>query len=107
MKTCILILLGITLLSSSVVAQDVERHVVGTVLLISESSITVETKAKVKTVVSALPQTRFLKAGSVRTIKDLKVGDHVLILAHKTAKGLQAQAVLIGGPKTKPDSHEK
>ena len=56
-----------------------EKHVMGTVTSISDNSITVETTSKKTVPVSLSASTKLQKRGSPATLKDLKVGDKVVI----------------------------
>jgi ribosome maturation factor RimP len=55
-------------------AHGKEKHVMGTVTNISETSITVETSAKQSVTIEVNDKTKFEKSGSAATLKDLKVG---------------------------------
>jgi hypothetical protein len=56
-------------------AHGKEKHVMGTVTSISDSSITVETTAKQSLAVDVNDKTKLEKSGAAATLKDLKVGD--------------------------------
>src|ERR1700693_3183369 len=79
-------------------------HVVGTVSKVAENSITVKTTAGAETAVSVVAQTVFTRNTATVSWKDLKVGDRVVIHAHKTEQGLQAETVEIrvAKPPAKP-----
>jgi Domain of unknown function (DUF5666) len=73
-----------------------EKHVMGTVTSISDNSITVETTSK-KTVTLALSaSTKFQKSGSPAALKDLKVGDKVVIHATGPEEKLVATEIKFG-----------
>jgi hypothetical protein len=68
-------------------------HVMGTVTAVTDKSVTVETADK-KTVEVALTDTTTYQNGSKpATLKDLKVGDRVVIHAVKVKETLQAHEV--------------
>ncbi len=73
-----------------------EKHVMGTVTEVTERSITVEAKEHQKMTVSVVPGTKFTKGTSEATLKDLRVGDRVVIHAVKQGEQLQAHTVRIG-----------
>ena|SRR5437899_2823598 len=65
-----------------------EKHMMGTVTSISENSITVEITSKKTVTVTVSAATKFQKSGSQAALKDLKVGDKVVI--HATGPGREA-----------------
>jgi hypothetical protein len=77
-------------------AHGKEKHVMGTVTNISENSITVETAAKKSVTVEVSDKTEFEKSGSPSTLKDLKVGDKVVIHADVSDNKLVAHEVHFG-----------
>jgi len=83
-------------LSSIVFAHGNEKHVMGTVTSISDSSIAVETTAKKTVLVSLSTATKFIKSGSPATLKDLRVGDRVVIHATGAEDKLVASEVRFG-----------
>ena len=78
-----------------------EKHVMGKVTNISENSITVETTAKQSPMVEVSDKTKFEKSGSPATLKDLKVGDKVVIHASPSGDKLIASEVRFGAMKGK------
>jgi Domain of unknown function (DUF5666) len=68
-------------LSAIASAHGNEKHVMGTVTSISGTSITVKTKSKRTVTVTLSDATKFQKGGSQAALKDLKVGDKVVIHA--------------------------
>jgi len=68
-------------LSVMAFAHGNEKHVMGKVTSISDTSITVETTAKKSVTVEVSDKTKFEKSGAAATLKDLKVGDKVVIHA--------------------------
>ena len=82
-------------------AHGKEKHVMGTVTSISDSSITVETTAKKSITVDVNDKTKFEKSGSPATLKDLKVGDKVVVHADVSGAKLLANEVHFGAMKGK------
>ena len=83
-------------LSAIAFAHGNEKHVMGTVTSISDNSITVETKSKKAVTVTVSATTEFQKSGSPATLKDLKVGDKVVIHATGAGEKLVATEVRFG-----------
>jgi len=77
-------------------AHGKEKHVMGTVTSISDSSITVETTAKKSVTVDVSDKTEFEQSGAAATLKDLKVGDKVVIHAGVSGTKLVANEVHFG-----------
>jgi hypothetical protein len=73
----------------------------GTVISISDSSITVESTAKKSVTLDVSDKTKFEKSGSPATLKDLKVGDKVVIHADVSGTKLVANEVHFGTKKGK------
>jgi hypothetical protein len=92
-------LLCASLLAASTLAHNGMDHVMGTVKNISANSVTVETASpEPKTItVALLPSTKFLKSGAGASIKDLKVGDRVMVEAKENSSDkLEAVSVMFG-----------
>ncbi len=83
-------------LSVMALAHGKEKHVMGKVTNISENSITVETTAKKSVTVGVSDKTKFEKSGAAATLKDLKVGDKVVIHADAAGDKLVANEVHFG-----------
>ena len=102
MKRMLMLLLGTLLLSGIVAAHGDEQHIMGTVTRVTNKAITVtvtpqEDKVHKKSVtVNLVPATKFEKMGAAATIKDIKVGDRVVIHAEKKGDQLEAQIVKVG-----------
>ena len=77
-----------------------EKHIMGTVTAISANSIAVQTVGKEsKTItVSVVSSTKFLKSGADASLKDLKVGDRVVIHPKRNGDKLEAVTVKFGRP---------
>jgi preprotein translocase subunit YajC len=91
-------ILGLFLLSGLALGHEGERHIMGKVIAVSDNSITVETAGKEpKTVTVAITaQTKFVKSGAAASVKDLKVGDRVVIHADMKGDKLEAHEVRFG-----------
>jgi len=91
-------ILALFLLCGLALAHEGERPIMGKVTAISANSITVETAAKEpKTVTVAITaQTKFVKSGAAASVKDLKVGDRVVIHAKENGEKLEASVVSFG-----------
>lgn len=88
-------------LSVTVLAHGKEKHVMGKVTSTADSSITVETASKQSVTVEVNDKTKFEKSGSPATLKDLKVGDKVVIHADVSGDKLVANEVHFGTMKGK------
>jgi hypothetical protein len=73
-----------------------EQHVMGTVTAMTDDSITVQTQAKDPVTVYTMPDTKYEKSGATASMKDLKVGDRVVIHAEKMNDKLMATGVRFG-----------
>ena len=87
MLTRILALIAIVSLAAAAFAHGTDKHVLGTVTKITDTEITVETQTKEVQVVKIAPDTSFVKSGASATLKDLKVGDRVVIHAKEPEEG--------------------
>jgi|SRR5579859_488942 len=106
MKRQLSILIAILVVTSVAFAHGNEQHVMGTVTEVTESSITVETIDHQQVTVSVIAETKFMEGTSPATLKEVKVGDRVVIHAAKAEDGLQAHTVRIGAaPAAKPMAH--
>ena len=96
MKSIALTISALLLVSAVAFAHGNEQHVIGTVAKIDANSVTVSTVAGGNTVVSIVAATKFVKGEAAVTIKDVKVGDRVVIHAKPVGKTLEASEVKIG-----------
>jgi hypothetical protein len=80
-------------------AHGKEKHVMGTVTSISDTAITLETTAKKSVTVEVTDKTKFEKSGASATLKDLKVGDKVVVHADVSGDKLIAHEVHFGPKK--------
>ena len=78
MKRAVAVVTLLFMVSLLALAHGNEKHIMGTVTSISDSSITVETKDKKSVTVDVSDKTKFEKSGAAATLKDLKVGDKVV-----------------------------
>jgi hypothetical protein len=83
-------------LAAIATAHGTDKHVLGTVTKITDTEITVESQTKEVQVVKIAPDTSFVKSGASATIKDLKVGDRVVIHAKPVGSDLVAHEVRFG-----------
>jgi len=84
--------------SAVALAHGTDKHVLGTVTKISDSEITVQAQDGSLQVVKVAPDTSFVKSGVSASIKDLKVGDRVVIHAKPVGSDLIAHEVRFGKP---------
>jgi hypothetical protein len=101
----LLMFVCIALLASAVFPHGNEQHVSGTVTKISQDSVTVQTVDKTLVEVKIVSDTIFTKNDTPAGLKDLRVGDRVVIHAKKVDDHLQAHTVQIGVAKTPTQSH--
>jgi Domain of unknown function (DUF5666) len=73
-----------------------EKHVVGTVTAITDTEITVQSQVGQSQVVKIAPDTSFVKSGAASSLKELKVGDRVVIHAKPVGNDLVAHEVRFG-----------
>ena len=101
MKRTVTVVALLFALSVMALAHGKEKHVMGTVTSISDTSITVQTKDKKSVAIDVSDKTKFEKSGSAATLKDLKVGDKVVIHADVSGDKLVANEVHFGTMKGK------
>ena len=106
MKRTVAVVALLFALSVMALAHGKEKHVMGTVTSISDTSITVQTKDKKSVAVDVSDKTKFEKSGSSATLKDLKVGDKVVIHADVSGDKLVANEVHFGPMKGKQSMEE-
>jgi Domain of unknown function (DUF5666) len=93
-----LLFLACLLVTLSTLAHGTDKHVLGTVTKITDSEITVQAQDGTLQVVKIAPDTSFVKSGASASIKDLKVGDRVVIHAKPVGSDLIAHEVRFGKP---------
>jgi hypothetical protein len=96
MKRTVAVVILLFTLFLMALAHGKEKHVMGTVTSISDNSITVETTSKKTVTLTLSAATKFQKSGSPATLKDLKVGDKVVIHATGPEEKLVAAEVRFG-----------
>ena len=97
----LVVLLSIALIAISVFAHGDEQHVVGKVTKVTQGSVTVQTTSKMSVEVTVTSDTKFTKGSASVTLKDLQVGDRVVIHAMPMKGGmLMAHTVQIGAAKS-------
>ena len=101
MKRTVAVVTLLFALSLIAVAHGKEKHVMGKVTSISDTSITVETTTKKSITVEVTDKTKFEKSTAAATLKDLKVGDKVVIHADVAGNKLIANEVHFGAIKGK------
>jgi len=89
-------LFALVLMVSSAYAHNGMEHVMGTVANVTDDSITVTTKDGQTETVAATPETKYTKMDAAISLKDIKVGDHVVIHATKKDDKLIAATVQVG-----------
>src|SRR6266478_4645938 len=94
MKHTVAVVTLLFALSLMAFAHGKEKHV--TVTSISDTSITVETTAKKSVTVDVSDKSKFEKSGAAATLKDLKVGEKVVIHADVSGDKLVAHEVHFG-----------
>jgi uncharacterized protein YfdQ (DUF2303 family) len=83
-----------------------EKHVIGTVIKVSQNSVTIETTANTTVEVTIISDTKFTKGDASAAPKDLQVSDRVVIHAVPTKDGkVIAHTVQIGVAKASAQSH--
>lgn len=88
-------------LSVIALAHGKEKHLMGKVTSISDTSITVETTDKKSVTVEVSDKTKFENGGAPATLKDLKMGDKVVVHADAAGDKLTANEVRFGAKKGK------
>ena len=105
MKRMLLLVAMVVIAAGAASAHGKEQHVMGKVTAMTDSSITVQTKAKDSVTVYTMPETKYKKNGAAAEMKDLKVGDRVVIHAAKMGEKLMANEVHVGVAKKATASH--
>jgi len=89
--------LALTLLLTSLVfAHGNLEHVLGTVVEITDHSLSIKTADGSVKIVAFDAETKFLKGALPATAKDIQIGTRVVIHAHKNGDKLHAAEVKIG-----------
>ncbi len=90
------------------------EHVMGTVTAVTSTSMDVNTTAGKSQTVALAATTRYSRMDRTITVKDIKVGDHVVIHATRKGSTLTAATVEVGSatvkshasPSSKQASHD-
>jgi hypothetical protein len=102
----VIAILALMLASVIAVAHNGVEHVMGTVTAVTDTSITVETTKHTSVTVLLNPSTTFSNNDAVATLKDLKVGQRVVINAKENAdKKLVGLSVRWGANSTAHGDH--
>src|SRR6266567_6445954 len=96
MKKVFATLFALVLMVSSAYAHNGMEHVMGTVASITDNSITVTTTDGKTQTVTTTADTKYSKMNAAIALKDIKVGDHVVIHATKKDNKLIAATVQVG-----------
>ncbi len=96
MKKLLAILFTLVLMVSSAYAHNGMEHVMGTVASITDNSVTVTTTDGKTQTVATTADTKYTKMNTAIALKDIKVGDHVVIHATKKDGKLLAATVQVG-----------
>ena len=101
MKRILATLFTLALMVSAAHAHNGMEHVMGTVASMTDNSITVTTKTGKAQTVLINADTKFMRMDVVIAMKDIKVGDKVVIHATEKDEKLTAATVQIGMGNTK------
>lgn len=100
MKRTFLILIQLLictlLLGTLTFAHGGMEHILGTVTAITDHSLSVKTREGAAKTVEFDGETKFLKGDAAATVKDLQVGNRVVIHARNRDRSLHAAEVRIG-----------
>jgi hypothetical protein len=96
MKRLFALILTLGLIGSVAYAHNGMEHVMGTVSAITGTSVTVTTTDGKSQTVAITPDTKYSKMNASITVKEIKVGDHVVIHATKKDNQLTAVTVKVG-----------
>jgi len=96
MRRTVLVTLAICAVAFTAAAHGNYKHVLGVVTAITDTSLTVETQTKETQVVKIVADTSFVKSGAPSSLKELKVGDRVVIHAKPVGSDLVAHEVRFG-----------
>src|SRR6266851_4722376 len=96
MKKAFATLFALVLMVSSAYAHNGMEHLMGTVAGITDNSITVTTTDGKSQTVATTADTKYTKMDAAIALKDVKVGDHVVIHASKKNDKLIAATVQVG-----------
>lgn len=101
MRRTVAVVILLLALAALALAHGNEKHIMGTVTGMADNAITVETSARKTFTVEVNSNTKFEKGGKPAVLKDLRVGDRVVISADEHGGKLIASQVRFGPTKTK------
>lgn len=90
----LLVTLGV--ISGATYAHDGMQHVMGTVTAITDTSVTVKATNGTTPTVVLTADTKYSKGDAAVTLKEIKVGDHIVVHAAKKNGQLTATEVRVG-----------
>jgi hypothetical protein len=96
MKRLLALLLTVGLFAGVAFAHNGMEHIMGTVTSVTNAALTVKTMDGKSQTVVLNSETKYEKADKAVALKDLKVGDHVVIHAKKKDNQLIAAEVKVG-----------
>lgn len=96
MRKAITLFLSLVLFAAVAFAHGDEQHLRGTITKVADKLITIENKDKKTAEVSITADTKFMNGQVAAALKDLKVGDRVVINAKKSGDKLVATMVKTG-----------
>ena len=97
MKKVIAVSFSLMLIAAAAAfAHGDEKHLMGIVTKITDKAITVEDKDKKTTEVGVAADTKYMKGEAAASVKDIKVGDRVVINAKQNEDKLVATLVKLG-----------
>jgi Domain of unknown function (DUF5666) len=96
MKKLLATLFTLVLMVSSAYAHNGMEHVMGTVASITDNSMTMTTTDGKTQTVATTADTKYTKMNTAIALKDIQVGDHVVIHATKKDGKLIAATVQVG-----------
>lgn len=91
MKRLVVFLLAFSVFAGVAYAHNGMEHIMGTITSMTDTTITVKTTAGKSQIVVLAAATKYLKGDAASTLKEIKVGDHVVI--HASKKGTDLIAV--------------
>jgi hypothetical protein len=101
MKRLLLALAVAIFISAIAYAHNGMEHVMGTVTAITSTSIEVNTTSGKSQPVALTATTRYSRTDQTITVKDIKIGDHVVIHATRKGTALTAATVEVGSSSAK------
>lgn len=105
MKKLVTLFVSLVLLAIVALAHGGEEHLMGTVTKITDKTVTIEMKDKKAAEVVLTPETKCMKGDATAALKDVKVGDRVVIHAKKSGDKLVATMVKIGTAPAPANKH--